>query len=439
MLKMGCAKADVTPDFPVYQQGYGFRNRKTAAVADRLETGVIALEQDGQRMLLITADMVGITVEECGRISGRIETDFGIGARELIVSCSHTHFAPAFSAYVVAVPGGELAPDIYPGDERYFEFWYAQTRDAVRRALDDLEEVSLESVAIPVSGISFNRRTVRKSDGMVKTNYVLPEDLDAYHFSPVDPEFLVWRFMRGNEVKAMLGRFSCHPVTGDKAPYEISADYPGVLKQVIAGEYGCPGFFLLGTAGDAVPMKRGLRARKYIGEILGRMIHMNELRFRPEPEFRLAVKSFTVPGILKRVMESGDPEARWRKARETARDLRADDFDAYLKFRDEACGYLVTRRFGKKEFDIPIRLVRFGGRVLVCLPFEVLTDIGSELRAACPEAVIISVAGGYEGYLGLEADFKKGGYETDIGADFLPDTGDRILAACIDAVREFSR
>ena len=57
MLKMGCAKVDTTPDFPVYLRGYGFRNRQTDAIADRLETGVIALEQEGKTILLITADL----------------------------------------------------------------------------------------------------------------------------------------------------------------------------------------------------------------------------------------------------------------------------------------------------------------------------------------------------------------------------------------------
>ena len=442
MLKVGCAKADTTPDFPVYLGGYGFRNRKTATAADRLETGAIALEQEGKTLLLLTTDMEGIHVDDCRRIGERIRKEFGIGFPELVISASHTHFAPGFTPYAVGVVGGELPLGMYPPDERYFEFWYGRVREAVRRALDDREEVTLEYAAIPVPGISFNRRTIRKSDGMVVTNFELPEDPEAYRFSPVDPELSVWRFMKGNTPKGILGRFSCHPVAGESLLYEISADYPGAFRRVIREEYGCPGFFLLGTAGDVVPMKRSPRARVYMGEVLARMIHLNDLQFRPEPEFRLEARSFAVRGTLKRVATAADPEEFWRRALAEAEKIAVpgrtpDEDKAYLKIRDAAYRYLITKRFGSKEVDLPVQLIRLGGRILVALPFEILTEIGTKLRAACPNALILSVTGGYEDYLPLAADFAMGGYETEAETDFLPDTGDRILAACIEAVRKF--
>ena len=111
---------------------------------------------------------------------------------------------------------------------------------------------------------------------------------------------------------------------------------------------------------------------------------------------------------------------------------------AYLQLREAEYRYLITKRFGTKEFDIPVQLLRLGRRLLVGLPFEILTDFGQKLRAACPEALIVSMTGGYEDYLPLAADFEKGGYETESEANFLPDTGDRILAECIRKIRDFA-
>ena len=443
MLKLGCAKADTTPDFPVYLRGYGVRSRKTAVAADRLETGVIALEQEGRTVLLITADLEGIHIDHCRLIGERLRKEFGVGFPELFISSSHTHFSPGFSAYAVTVPGGELPMAMYPPDEAYFEFWYARTREAVRRALDDREAVTMESAAIPVPGIAFNRRTVRKSDGMVETNYVLPENPDDYLFNPIDPEFTVWRFRHGDRLKAVLGRYGCHPVSGTPLLYEISSDYPGAFQRAVQREYGCPGFFLLGTAGDVVPMKRSLQARRDMGEILARMIHLNDLQFRPEPDLPLAASSFTVRGTLKRLAETDDLEGYWRQALEDARRTAVagkapGEDESYLKLRDAAYRYLIAKRFGAKDFDIPIQLLRLGRRVLVALPFEILTDFGLKLRAACPEATVVSMTGGYEDYLPLAADFAKGGYETESEADFLPDTGDRVLAECVKQIRDIS-
>ena len=149
MLKFGCAKTDITPDFPVYLRGYDFRNRKTSVMVDRLETGVIALEQDGKRILLITSDLEGIHIDHCRMIYTKIQKDFGIGFPDLVISCSHTHFSPGFASYAVTVPGGDMPMGMYPWDEEYFEFWYARCREAIRRALDNMETVTLEKSRSP--------------------------------------------------------------------------------------------------------------------------------------------------------------------------------------------------------------------------------------------------------------------------------------------------
>ena len=435
MFEMGCAAVDVTPDFPVFLRGYGARNEMSSGVADPIAAGVIALEQAERKLLLITVDTDGVHGEICRRIAERIEGEFGIPADHVFISASHTHFGPGFSRYAVTRAGGSLELGIYPADTAYFEFWFGLVRTAVREALADLEEVTLESAAIPVPGVAFNRRTVRKSDGLVTTNYVIPEDPENYTFSPIDGDFHVWRFMKGGRPKALLGRFGCHPVTDEGLSYEISADFPGAFRRAVMRDLGCPAFFVQGTAGDVVPMRRTTRSRQDIGEILSRLILLNELNFRPAGEFALVPEHFTVPTRLTRFPDTDDLEGFWQRALEEARQLPPED--AYLSLYEGASRYLLAKRFGKREFDFPVSLFRLGNETLVFLPCEVLTDMGLALRRACPEALVVSQTGGYEDYLPLSADFAKGGYETDSEADFTPDTGDRVLAACIDAVTKY--
>ena len=434
MLKMGCAKIDVTPDFPVFLRGYGARKQKTALVEEPVEVGVIALEQNAKKVLMITVDNIGIQVEDCREVTARLRKEFGIGGADVMISCSHTHFAPGFTSYSVTFPDGELEQGIYPADKEYFEFWYAKTRIAVRAALDDMEAVSLDCAVIPVSGIAFNRRTVKKSDGLVQTNYLLPKNLDDFDFSPIDELFYVWRFNKGNRPKGILGRYSCHPVTGGAEFYGISADYPGYFKKCVQDEFGCPGFFLLGTAGDVVPMRRNGQSRRDLGEILARSIRLNELNFRKADDFTLATASFTVPGTLFRIANHDTMEKDYQAA---LADAKKHPHEYRPELAEASNRYMIAKRFADKKFDIPIQLLRLGCHVIVGLPFEVLTAIGLELRAACPEAVIASITGGYESYLPLASDFPKGGYETDDGANFEPETGNNILAACIREVKKF--
>ena len=142
-----------------------------------------------------------------------------------------------------------------------------------------------------------------------------------------------------------------------------------------------------------------------------------------------------MPTRLTRFPDTDDLEGFWRRALEEARPLSPED--AYLPLYEASSCYLLAKRFGKREFDFPVSLLRLGNETLVFLPCEVLTDMGLALRRACPEALVVSLTEGYEDYLPLSADFAKGGYETDSEADFTPDTGDRVLAACIDAVTKY--
>ena len=227
MFRMGCSKADTTPGFPVYQRGYASRNKLAVKIEDPIEAGVIVLEQDGKKILLLTVDHIGIEYQYCRKIAQAIAPVAGIAEEDIFINSSHTHFAPGFNGYTIYFPDGELKPGRYEEDSTYFEFWMDKVLAAVKHAVSDLEEVTLLQADIPVTSVSFNRRTVRKSDGGVDTNYTYPLKADKYNFSPVDPTLNVWKFMRGNTPKAVLARFSCHPVTGGYDLYAVSADYPG--------------------------------------------------------------------------------------------------------------------------------------------------------------------------------------------------------------------
>jgi hypothetical protein len=49
------------------------------------------------------------------------------------------------------------------------------------------------------------------------------------------------------------------------------------------------------------------------------------------------------------------------------------------------------------------QLLRIGRRVsIACLPFEVLAEFALRAKAANPSAMIVTISGGYEGYMPLE-------------------------------------
>ena len=438
MLQMGCATVDVTPPFPTYLRGYASRNKLSDTVEEPVEAGIIALEKDGKKTLIITVDSLGIEYESCKKITAVIAEKFGINVPDVIISCSHTHFAPGFIAYCVYAPNGELALGEHAADQQYFDFWMGKVIPGIEHALADLEAVELQQAEIPVSSVAFNRRTIRKADGGVTTNYLYPEDPENYDFSPIDTTMHVWKFMRGKHPKAVLARYGCHPVTGGSDHYAISADYPGFFKQAIRTQLGCPGFFILGTAGDVVPMRRNGTSRQDIGEVLARSVKLYDWTFRKTGDFDL--KTACVMMEVKSNMLEGktmqEIDNAFNKSLQTARATGKSPEDFYMDHMRMEFFHVTG---GKVTYDLPIQLMQLGDKVLVCLPFEVLTNVGAKIRESHPEAVIVSCSCGYQCYLPLAEDFPKGGYETDGGTVLAHDTGDRIAAAAIAALDHFNK
>jgi hypothetical protein len=75
---------------------------------------------------------------------------------------------------------------------------------------------------------------------------------------------------------------------------------------------------------------------------------------------------------------------------------------------------------------------------MTVLPFEVLSEISLTMKKQFPHSVLVSCANGYQGYLPLEHEFKRGGYEASISAaHFAPGTGDRVLKAVLAKLATF--
>jgi len=437
MLKMGCAKADVTPSFATFIRGYASRNRLTAEVEEPIEVGVIALEQNGVKSLILTADSLGIKYTDLQRIYKEIAAETGLDFPNVMVCCSHTHFAPNFNGYTIYTTGGELPLGDYPADECYYNYWIGKVIPAIKHALADLEEVELLQADIPVSGIAFNRRTVRKADGGVTTNYIYPADPENYDFSPIDTTMHVWKFMRGSSPKAILARYGCHPVTGGYNSYGVSADYPGYFKKYTEEKMGCPAFFMLGTAGDVVPMQRNNESRKDIGEVMSSCIRLAERTYRNTSNFTLKCDNVMI-NLHSNMLENKSAEEldrMWAEELQKAQKTSTYSREFYMTGMQHS----VFQRIQGADYQVPIQLMQLGDRTIVGLPFEVLTAIGVGIREVFPDAAVASCTGGYECYLPLSSDFPKGGYESLSGTIWEPETGEKVIAASIAALKEFKK
>ena len=436
-MKVGIAKRLTLPGKPSMLRGYASRKELSRGVEEPVELGVIALcEEQENPILLITADMAGISVKECEKIYALLAEKFSIPANRVWISSSHTHFAPGFEGFFIGHHDGTLAYGDHPEDTEYRNLWHSRLADAVDGALNAMEECRLEHLEVDVPGIMFNRRTIKKSDGLVKQSYIYPANPDELIFQKYDSTMTAWRFVTARGPKAMLMTIGCHPVTGGRDAYCISGDYPWYFKAKVEELFGCPGFFMQGPAGDTVPRLRGpetqqfadkINSRKNLGDILALTLQQNELLFKEDKKKSIAMKVLDVPVELPEELDYENAEKNYEKAEKN----NAPDLPFHLASR------FLAKSYPGKKFTMPLRFLRLGDKVLTGMPFEVLSAISLRLKEANPEAVLISITGGYNGYMPLAEEFPRQGYECSFGAThFARGTGDKFLEAAIRGSRE---
>jgi hypothetical protein len=256
-------------------------------------------------------------------------------------------------------------------------------------------------------------------------------DETPFEFSPVDDELTVLRFRTEQGFAGALVNFGCHPVTGtDLVPdgmRQISADYPYYLREELEKTWACPVLFLLGAAGDTVPIDRQGDCRQRIGRVLADTAALAERRYRPDAMARVSAACRSLP--VETIIET-DPAAA-PAAFEEARAACCADGSSEHRARYDACSRALYRSqlYPENQASIPVQQIQIGSQTLVALPFEVLSGISLRMKERLPANMLVSCAGGYQGYLPLAADFAHGGYgATPETVHFAADTGDRLLA-----------
>ena len=438
MLKVGYATRDITPDRPVWMGGYANRDGPSTGVSEPILAGCIALQAaGGEPALLVTLDLVGVHDAGARALAGRIAEQTGVPAERIMLACSHTHYAPAAGLQRIYRPhvgrnGINDADDAYVGEMT------AQVVSACAEAAGRLAPGTVEVLRTRVPQVHYNRR-IRQPDGSVATTFRYPDGTGpGPELSPTDDRLTALRFRAADsgDVGAVLVHFGCHTVTGDRhgdgTSLLVSSDFVHYLRSALADEYGCPVFFAQAAAGDVVPMRRLGESRRWIGQTLAHAVLLGERAFRPVPAERVDV---TWDELRARVRHdlTGDPEARLQAAADQLRAAPGGQDEAVREEYLEALHLAyAARRWPEGSFTVRIQQVRIGDLPLVALPFEVLAELGLRVAERFPDAMVISYANGYEGYLPFRHDLAAGGYESQTGsAHFEPGTAERILDAVL--------
>jgi len=405
-LKGGTARVDITPPVGCWLSGWASRDRPSEGVSDSLYAKAVVLSSGQTEIAIVAADLIGIPAEIVAEVRKAVEQKTGIAQDNIMISASHTHFGPATGKY--RFKNWKVDPD-------YIEVLKEKLAAVVVMAHSGLTSVRVGSAKGKAPELLYNRRT-KRPDGKVVMTFALPPAEPDLSFGPVDPEVGVLRVedSKGSLLASMIN-FACHPVSGgghgegwESWFYHISADYPSYATRVVEKIEGGNCLFTLGTAGDMVPIRRGVSPRFEIGRALGGEA-LKKLQLMPiseEASLEAIRRQITLP-MKKQLPENSNYEPQP----------------------------------GKTEITTEIQGIRIGETVLIGLPGEVLVELGLEIkkRAGVEKLFLISMANDTIGYICHRQTYEEGGYEPVQGSFLEPGAGEMVVDQALEVIRELMK
>jgi hypothetical protein len=441
-LRAGAASIPLAPPLDIPMAGF-VRQARDAEGYGRfaLETGAIALERDGTRVVLCGADFVGIGEPEISRLLARVSAAAGVPPEGVLLNWNHTHLAPIGGDW-----GGETAGPHDPERDRriraYADVLQEHIVSVCRLAFERMEPVR------PVWGIGRAELAVNRRERAPHGETILgwnPENL-------IDEQVTALQLRRADEsALATLVAYGCHPVTTGYDMYVYSADYPGAIRDVVRAVTGGECVFFQAAGGNVLPKvaftdsedeaaymgtQIGVEALHALGGRFatprrmawkqeGSVMSISAYRREPqpveEPELAATMEHVRFPLLphptvddVRAVREEWEP-----KVEEALRD--GDFGRARVAFYHAGWARRIERQLldgtAPTYNEGRIHAVRIGDAVIATGPGETFTEIGMAVKERGPgrPTLYCGYTNGLVSYFPTAAEYQYGGYEADYG------------------------
>ena len=480
-LLAGAAEADITPPFPVDLLGYVRRPLAAREAYEPLLATACVLrdEASDDTVVIVAADVVGLTTPMADRIRARVADLVGCDPAAVLLNSSHTHAAPWPGAFIKM--GGEF--DGWTETElRYWESIPDRYASVALEALGRLAPAAVSGGAGRAPGLAVNRRE-RTADGRtilgwnrdgVRDDSVVAIRVDALEGAPLSAVPI-----------ATFVSFACHPVViGPDVP-GAGPDFVGPLRTHTGNlRTGGVTLFLQGAAGDALPLQafRDDADALVAADVFGQRIALEAAHAVADTDpWNVVVDrsdwgSVTPISLYRRRVADEQPSQVLRSTRRIVslpllelptvesleRELaeRHDDLAARaaagegrttlnpVRYHVEWLErMLVQEAAGGRAtaIDGEVWAARIGDCALVGAPGEIFGAIGTAVRKQSPAATTIfaGYSQGSLGYVATPDEYPFGGYEPSVShrgygqpAPFSPDVAGIIERTSLELLGE---
>ena len=408
----------------------GSKGQPSDSIRDELFAKAMVLSDGHTTVAIVSADLLYAPLDDITNpVRTIIGEKTGIPGKNIMVCATHTHSGPeVFTRSKVPSEGRLPVSQI---DQSYCRVLVGKIADSVLIAHRNMQDVRIGAAAGSLPEVLYNRRPITQdgraqmaftvpetvaatrqvqtgSDGRTRAVFTLPPGEAPMEFGPIDPTVLALRVedTNGRVIGSLIG-FGCHPVC--IYPFlstTVSADYPAFATRVVEQAEGGTSLFLLGLAGNTVPLRRDVGPCEQMGKALGgeAMKTLQMTAMSASATLKTATREVSLPRKASASSEKPDQNA---------------DPD-----------HIATE----------IQVLKLGDTYIVGLPGEILVEVGLAIKDKAPtkNLFIVTLANDVVGYVSHRQAYEEGGYDPTSATHLAEGAGEILIEQALSLLAEIA-
>ena len=413
-LYAGVCETNITPPVGVWMSGYGLRPTGATSIHDELYARALVLDDGGQRVVLVSADIIAFAPDSVQRIRAEIASKLHAKPSAIMLHATHTHGGPNVGIYRCM---GER-------DSAYLDILERKIIGAAVQASHVLHPAHF-TYGETAAQVGINRRESLKNG-----RTVLGTDF-AGAVAPVVQSLCVNH--TDGRLLALLFCHACHPTTLGGENLSITAEWCGVAVEQLKSRFRAEAdsqhtsslplpFCLQGCCGDINPHPRGAWENVYQhGRVIGDAAHQARWNSHGRLEETIDAEEETVSLPMLPPPSVAECDAQVALYEERLAKSRASNAHAGQILYDEgilAWAQDYRRYAGLESFqetqEFAIQCLNLGGIQILGFPAEMFVQYQLDFSAQSRTPVLsLAYTNGCWNYLPTAEEYPRGGYEVN--------------------------
>ncbi|AIW86835.1 Alkaline ceramidase domain protein [Bacillus mycoides] len=378
---------DITPpigiDFIGYHRDTGINN-----IEEHIYGTIFVFEKDEMKTVFISIDNIGMLVEDTTMIRERVASELNEPLQQITVVYTHTHSGP------------ETVGD-HPLIKSYKTILLNNVVQGAITANNNMRSCEV-GWDVTTGDIGVNRRE-RTPDGKAKMGINIEGIVDKRI------GVLAMRNAESKELAGVIVFCTAHPnvLKGDSDV--LSADYPGMTREILEKIVNCPVIIVQGATGNVNAKYRGSQeALKQMAYVLSGHV----LTILPTVTYRPIVNLRTISSTMQMKLKDIPEIEEIKRMAQLAEKQWGVNTEEWLTIVLEK----HRRNIQQVSIDLEIQLFQINDGIFSGIPMEPFSETALEMKESVQNELAFfgGYTNGYIGYLPTKEEYAYGGYEVEL-------------------------